>query len=87
MTEIDRPPDGKSEGRKINAAANSEAILLSSVDDLLAEPEWLKGYPEETRQAIAWQKRRRRASNRMAPLPNGKRDPWDRCPDDGPEAA
>ena len=60
---------------------------LRSPEELLADPNWLCDYPQEVRQGVAWQMRRQRASKRMAPLSNGKRDPWNPYPSEGPEAA
>jgi hypothetical protein len=53
--------------------SNQGADDQSRSDDILAEPE-----------SIAAQLRRRReASHRMPPLPDGRREPWDLYPSDG----
>jgi hypothetical protein len=48
---------------------------------------WLAEYPEEIREAVRMDKRRRAASLGLPPLPSGQRDPWDLIRRDGPQAA
>jgi hypothetical protein len=81
----DRAPDSVSEAEPRAQKINRAAVITDSVSE--SNDNWLSGYSEEIKEAVRMNRRRRAASLRLAPLPSGKRDPWDVFTSDGPEAA
>jgi hypothetical protein len=77
-----RPETGKppQEERRSQTTATMSVAQYTETDGHLAD------YPEEVREAIRMDRRRRAASLRLPPLPSGNRDPRDRERRDGYEA-
>jgi hypothetical protein len=79
---------GNAERRPVDRGDAPEDDPTKITKKILAgSDDWLSEYPEEIRELIRMDKRRRAASLRLPPTASGKRDPIDLINRDAPEAA